>query len=195
MPVDINGKNHMEKLYDYSQQTKLNNLKRIDIDFSQIIETPNELQDEQISAILNRIFLASADSLKEINLMNPIGYIPGLVFPVMKSVISLQLSFSCWGSDATNVTDYLRNGKIFPKGFKFNVFPKLEEVIISLEAEGSRPQNGGSFDCWKKNLQSCGIARSVRKIEYSDECDFSTKHLKVAFPKAVWANNSSFEEE
>lgn len=195
MPVDRNGKNHMKKLKDYSQQKKLNNLKRIDIDFSHIIERSNAAQDEEIAEILNRIFLASADSIKEINLMNPIGYIPGLEFPVMKNVLSLQLSFSWWGSDATNVTCYLRKGEIFPKGFKFNVFPKLEEVIISLENEGNGPQYFTRFDCWRKNLQSCGIAKSVRTIEYSDECDFSTKYLKTAFPRAIWASNSSFEED
>lgn len=195
MPVYRNGKNHMEKLCEYSRQKQLNNLKRIDIDFSQIIEQSNDVQNKEISEMLNRIFVASVDSLKEIVLMSPIGCIPGLVFPVMKNVVNLQLLFSWRTSDATKFSDCLRNGEILPKGFKFTVFPKLEEVIISLDTDGNGRQYFKGFDCWKNNLKSCGIARCVRNLEYFDECDFSTKHLKMAFPKAIWANNSSFEED
>lgn len=180
----------MTKLIAYSQQKKLNQLKCINIDFTHTIEDNNKQRDKEIARILNRILKASAESLEHIILSTPIGYLPGLVFPIMKNVIKLELLFYWWGTDATSFTGCLRSGQIFPKGFKFSILPKLEDVIINLETEGGNPQNCSRFDCWQNNLKSCRIAKSVKYIEYSDDCGFSIRRLKTTFPKAIWSNTS-----
>lgn len=187
MPVDPGGGNHIDKLDEYSKRGKLD-IKCIYIDLTHTIEDTEE-HDDEISEILNRTLLAAVDSLEEIVLRNPVGYLPELVFPLMKKVVKLQLLFYWWGSDTTNVTGYLRSGEIFPKGFKFSVMPKLEEVVIELNTEGKSPMYYSTFDCWKNNLKSCGIASSVKKIKYSDNCGFLTTRLKTTFPKAVWPDH------
>lgn len=190
MPVDPGGDNHIAKLNAFSQHKKLDKLKCIDIDFTHIIEDYHK-QDKEIAEILNRILMASAESVEEIILRTPIGYLPGVIFPVMKKVIKLQLLFYWYGTDTTDFNGYLRRGQIFPKGFKFTVLPKLADVIINLETEGGNPQNYSRFDCWQNNLKSCRIAKSVKNIEYSDDCGFSIKRLKTSFPNAIWSESST----
>lgn len=194
MPVDPSGKNHIQKLDVYSQQETLHRLKRIDINFTYCIEDTNLEQSQQIAGILNRILLASADSLEEIILSNPIGYLPGLVFPIMNNVTKLQLLFYWNGSETTNFSSYLKSGEIFPKGFQFTVLSRLEEVIIILETEVQGQQYYTHFDCWENNLHSCGIAKGVKTIEYSDDFKFSTRRLKITFPNANWDSASSCED-
>lgn len=191
MPVDPAGENHMAKLNAFSQRKKLDKLKTIDIDFTHTIDDANKQQDKKIAEILNRILLASAESLEEIILRTPIGYLPGLVFPVMKQVTILQLQFYWYGTDTTSFTGYLRGGQIFPKGFRFSRLPKLDDVAIKLETEGGNPQNYSRFDCWHNNLKSCRIAKSVTSIQYNDDCGFSIQRLKTTFPNAVWSENSN----
>lgn len=191
MPVDPAGANHMAKLNAFSELKQLDKLKCIVIDFTHIIEDNNEQQDKEIAKILNRILVAGAQNLEEIILRSPIGYIPGLVFPVMKKVTKLQLLFYWWGTDACTFTGCLRGGEIFPKRFKFAVLPNLKEVVINLETEGGNPQNYTRFDCWQNNLKSCGIAKKVTNIEYADDCGFSKQRLRITFPNAIWSDSSN----
>lgn len=190
MPVDPGSGNHLEKLNEFSQLKTLTKLKSICIDLTHTIEESDE-NDDDIAEILNRILQASAGCLKGITLRTPIGHLPDVVFPIMKQVTKLELQFYWWGTDATNFTGCLRAGEIFPKGFKFSVLPKLEEVIIKLETEGGSPQYYTRFDCWKNNLKSCGIAKNVKRIQYNDRCGFSKQRLKITFPNAKWSEYSN----
>lgn len=190
MPVDPHGRDHLEKLNAFSQHRKLPQLKTIDIDFTHSIEDGDNQQNEEMAKILNGILKASAGSLEEITLRTPIGYLPGLVFPVMKRVAELNLLFFWYGSDATSFTGYLRAGEIFPKGFKFSVLPNLRRVAIDLETEGKSPQYYSRFDCWKINLKSCGIAKRVKSIQYNDDCGFSKQRLRTTFRNARWTKTS-----
>lgn len=186
MPLDPAGGNHIAKLNAFSQHKKLDKLTSIEIDLSYSIEDYTE-QDKEIAEILNRILIASATSLGKIILQTPIGQLPGLVFPVMENVTQLQLLFYWYGTDATNFTGHLRDGQIFPEGFKFSDLPKLENVVIHLETEVGIPKR---FDCWQNNLKLCLISKTVKKIEYNDDYGFSKQRLKITFPEAVWSEIS-----
>jgi len=74
-------------------------------------------------------------------------------------------------------------------GFKFkSSFPNLRDVEIKLENEIRIKYR---FDMWKNCLKSVGIARSVRQLEYFDDCGFKKEQLKKTFPKASWARTPS----
>ncbi len=192
MPVDPHGEKHLETLNTYSQLKKLPKLKSIDIALTYIIEDDDDDQNGDIAEILNRILKAGASSVLEITLRTPIGQLPFLVFPVMKRLTKLNLLFHWFGSDKTSFTECLRAGEIFPDGFKFSVLPNLKEVVIQLETDGQGPQHNSRFDCWKNNLQFCGIAKRVKIIHYNDDCGFSKQRLKITFPNAKWTKASDF---
>lgn len=193
MPVDPNGDSHIEKLNVFSQLTKLDKLKYIDIDLTHTKES-NEQQYQLIAQILNRILLAGADTIEEIILRTPIGYLPELRFPKMANVMKLQLLFN-WDESDTFRYHHLESGQLFPKGFKFTDLPKLEDVIFNLEIEDSKPKIVFRFDCWNDNLKSCRIAESVKNIEYNDDCLFLTKRLRKTFPNAIFSETSDLNSE
>jgi len=188
MPVDPSGKSHIDKLDNFSRN-EIGSLTKLTVDHTHCIEDTDSDLDAKITQVLNRILEASAASLDQLTLCNPIGYLPGtLKIPLMPKVTGLNLFFNWWGENAT-FNGHLRGGELFPRGFKFkSSFPNLRDVDINLETEIGIKYR---FDMWKNCLKSVGIARSVRQLEYSDDCGFKKEQLKKTFPKASWARSPS----